>query len=67
MVKIDDNRDYCTNGVTGVNTLLCEEPRNRQYYYYIFTSLFSLLLMLTIVQLASDNLQLLVKYYRMKV
>jgi len=35
-------------------SLLCKEPYTRQYYY-IFTSLFSILLMLTVVQLVSDQ------------
>jgi glyoxylase-like metal-dependent hydrolase (beta-lactamase superfamily II) len=37
-----------------MNTLLCKEPCSRQYYC-IFTSLFSILLMLTVVQLVSDQ------------
>jgi hypothetical protein len=37
-----------------MNMLLCKEPCSRQYYY-IFTSLFSILLMLTVVQLVSDQ------------
>jgi glyoxylase-like metal-dependent hydrolase (beta-lactamase superfamily II) len=48
---IGDNR---TNGVTNMNTLLCKEPCSR-HYYYIFTSLFSILLMLTVVHLVSDQ------------
>jgi hypothetical protein len=41
--------------VTDMNTLLCKEPCSTQYYYYILTSLFSILLMLTVVQLASGE------------
>jgi glyoxylase-like metal-dependent hydrolase (beta-lactamase superfamily II) len=56
VVRIDDKREYCTAGVTDMNTLLCKETCSRRYHY-IFSTLFSIFLMLTIivVQLASDH------------
>ena len=36
-------------------SLLCKESCSRQYYYCVFTSLLSILLILTVVQQASDQ------------